>query len=171
MSPRTTSRVTTDHDQILCWAEQRGAKPATVAHAERVGDSDVIRLTFPGERQPRVIGWPEWFRQFEKYKLALLYQEELAAGELSRFHQIISRGLIDKVASAVGGRGRSATSKSTPAVSGKEPTAPKELQAKKSKMARTPPLAGNRAVATRTSMVRGRPDTGSSGTGNPRRSS
>jgi len=128
MAASTTSRVTIDHDQILCWAEKRGAKPASVALAERAEDVAILRLTFPGDRTPQEIGWPEWFQQFEQHQLALLYQEEMVHGEVSNFHQIISRQVADEVEDAVGGRGRSAVRKDSP---GAKPATDRKVSGKK----------------------------------------
>lgn len=108
MSPSTTARVTTDHEQILCWAEKRGAKPA-YANIGDAADTHPLRLTLPGDDQPpQKIEWADWFHRFDKHNLALLYQEQLVNGDLSNFHQIIARHFADKVEDAVGGRGRSA---------------------------------------------------------------
>ena len=117
MTPSTTSKVTTDHDEIRRWAEERGAKPAAVARTER-GDDDpgIIRLDFPGyggAGSLEEIGWDDWFDKFDESNLALLYQEHTANGEKSNFNKIISRDTADEVTSAVGGRGRSASHQAT----------------------------------------------------------
>jgi len=116
MSPSTTSRVTTDHDEIRHWAEERGARPAAVARAGSRKDSVILRLEFPGapdpkEQAPEEISWEEWFDRFDKRGLALLYQEETAGGDKSNFNEIISSDTAEQVSSSVGGKGRSATPK------------------------------------------------------------
>jgi hypothetical protein len=110
MLPSTTSKVTIDHDEIRRWAEVRGAKPAAVA-AESGDDPGILRLDFPGDSDGdsrEAIGWDEWFRKFDRNNLALLYQEQVAGGERSNFNKLVRREVADEVASAVGGRGRSA---------------------------------------------------------------
>ena len=116
MSPKTASKVTTDHDAIRCWAEQRGAKPVVVLAGKVDDDPGTVRLEFPGSRDDALkeIGWEDWFVKFERSKLALLYQEQTADGERSNFCQIVRREKADQVQSAVGGRGRSATRRGSP---------------------------------------------------------
>jgi hypothetical protein len=116
MSPSTTSKVTTDHQEIRRWAEERGAKPAAVIRTESGDDPGIIRLDFPGYSGAgslEEIGWDEWFKKFDQRKLALLYQEETAGGQKSNFNKIISRETAEEVNGAVGGRGRSASHRTT----------------------------------------------------------
>ena len=108
MPPKTTSKVTTDHDAIRCWAEQRDAKPAMCSARNNDDDPGTVRLEFPGSRDQALkeISWNEWFAKFERSKLALLYQEQTADGEPSNFYKMVRREVADQVESAVGGRGR-----------------------------------------------------------------
>jgi hypothetical protein len=110
MSPKTTSKVTTDHDAIRCWAEQRNAKPTVCSARNNDDDPGTVRLEFPGSRDNgmKEISWDQWFAKFERGKLALLYQEQTADGERSNFYKMVRREIADQVESAVGGRGRSA---------------------------------------------------------------
>ena len=88
------SKVTTDHDEIRRWAEDRGAKPACVKGTGDSGDVGMIRLDFPGysgEDSLQPIEWDEWFEKFDENNLALLYQENTAHGERSNFNKIVSR--------------------------------------------------------------------------------
>jgi len=114
MSPRTTSKVTVDHDEIRRWAEERGARPAAVGRSQSDDGPGIIRLAFPGARKSRdnaleEISWNEWFERFDENHLALLHQEETAAGERSNFNKIISRETAAEAERATGGKGRSAT--------------------------------------------------------------
>jgi hypothetical protein len=117
MIASTSSRITTNHDAIRRWAEERDAKPVEV---DRGGDDDpgTVRLEFPGSRDNslRAIGWDEWFQKFDKSKLALLYQEQAADGERSSFCKIVRREKADEVENALGGRGRSAARRGSPRV-------------------------------------------------------
>ena len=63
---RHVERVTTDHEVIRRWAEERGAKPARVVGTGANGDVGLIRLMFPGTRGARnenleEISWDDWF--------------------------------------------------------------------------------------------------------------
>jgi len=88
------SNITTDHDQIRRWAEDRGAQPACVKGTGGSGDAGIIRLDFPGysgaeSLQP--ISWDEWFQKFDENNLALLYEDTLASGQKSNFNKLVSR--------------------------------------------------------------------------------
>jgi hypothetical protein len=110
MVASTSSRITTDHDTIRCWAEERGAKPVVIFAGKADDDPGTVRLEFPGSRDKslREIGWDEWFQKFDRSRLALLYQEQTADGERSSFCKIVHREKADEVEDALGGRGRSA---------------------------------------------------------------
>ena len=88
------SRVTTDHDFIREWAEERKAHPACVRGTGGKGDIGMLRLDFPGysggESLER-ISWEDFFDKFEERGLALLYQEETSRGQKSNFNKIVSR--------------------------------------------------------------------------------
>ncbi len=114
MVANTSSRVTTDHEAIRRWAEERGAKPVLAGKSAAKPAS--VRLEFPGsrDRSLREIGWEEWFQRFDKSKLALLYQQQTADGERSNFCEIVPCEKADEVEEAVGGRGRSAARRGKP---------------------------------------------------------
>ncbi len=92
----TKAKTTTDHDEIRQWAEARKAKPARVEGTGRKGsETGILRLDFPGySGQGRLtpISWEEFFEQFERNQLALLYQEKTAGGKTSNFNKLVSRG-------------------------------------------------------------------------------
>ena len=94
---RARSTITTSHDEIRKWAEERGGKPARVkGTGRRTGDTGMIRLEFPRYSQSRdesleEIGWDDFFDEFDKKNLALTYQERTAVGDLSNFNKLISR--------------------------------------------------------------------------------
>ena len=85
---------TTDHDVIRNWVEQRGGKPARVASTApgkpeaQAGSSGILRIDFaePDETL-EAISWEEFFRTFDKHKLAFLYQDD----EGSRFAKFVKR--------------------------------------------------------------------------------
>jgi ferritin-like metal-binding protein YciE len=90
-----TSKMTTDHEEIRRWAEERGAQPACVKDTYgRKGDTCVLRLDFPGytgEETLEHISWDEFFRIFDEQGLALVYQEHTADGKKSNFNKLVSR--------------------------------------------------------------------------------
>jgi hypothetical protein len=94
-SASSGSIVTTDHDEIREWAEERGARPACVkGTGHKTGDVGMIRLDFPGysgEESLQPITWEEFFKAFEENELALVYQEETAGGQKSNFNKLIQR--------------------------------------------------------------------------------
>jgi hypothetical protein len=80
------SLVTTSHEVIKQWAEERGATPATVEgteHGDRLG---VLTFDFgdAGDRL-RHVSWDEWFRTFDERRLNFIYQEERKDGRQSNF--------------------------------------------------------------------------------------
>jgi ferritin-like metal-binding protein YciE len=92
------TKVTTDHEEIRRWAEERGAKPARVKGTGGKGDPGVLRLDFPGytgEDTLEHISWEEFFDKFDKNKLAFIYQEKTADGAKSNFNKIVSRETVE----------------------------------------------------------------------------
>jgi ferritin-like metal-binding protein YciE len=88
------SNVTTDHDQIRRWAEERKATPACVRGTGKRGDSGIIRLDFPGYsggESLQKISWDDWFEKFDDQGLALLYQDRTAGGQKSNFNKLVAR--------------------------------------------------------------------------------
>jgi len=90
----SSSKTTTNHDEIRKWAEARGGKPATVKRTESNGEAGVLRIDFPGYRGSdslEEISWDEFFKKFDEKQLAFLYQDETSSGEQSRFFKLVSR--------------------------------------------------------------------------------
>src|SRR5215213_1791028 len=102
------AKITTDHDEIRNWAEERGGRPAVVrsthdqghgkGHGKAHGKSGtgIIRIEFPDAPHSKhdaleEISWEEFFEKFDESNLALLYQEETASGEKSNFNKLIGR--------------------------------------------------------------------------------
>lgn len=80
-----SSSQTTDHEVIRRWAEAREGHPAFVAET-----GGLLRIDF-GEPTDRLehVDWDEWFRAFDERRLAFLYQETKANGEMSTFFRLI----------------------------------------------------------------------------------
>jgi hypothetical protein len=98
------TKITTDHDEIRNWAEQRGGRPASVRATRGPGhDKDhdrsgagIIRIEFPDAPNSKhdaleEISWEEFFEKFDEAGLALLYQEETAGRAKSNFNKLIGR--------------------------------------------------------------------------------
>src|SRR5262245_8612609 len=87
------ARVTTDHDEIRRWTEERDGHPAKVKGTDgRSGG--LIRIDYEGysgEKSLDRIGWEEFFDAFEKDNLAFLCQDRVKGGGKSRFSKLIDR--------------------------------------------------------------------------------
>ena len=92
-----SSKRTTDHEQIRRWVQARDGKPARVRLTGDRGDASLLRIDFPednddGEDEElEEITWDEFFEKFDDKRLAFVYQETTAAGELSRFNRFVDR--------------------------------------------------------------------------------
>jgi hypothetical protein len=90
----SAAKVTTDHEEIRAWVEERGGFPA---HVKRTGDDrdlGLLRIDFPGfsgEASLERVDWDRWFKAFDDNGLAFLHQDETAEGEQSRFNKLVSK--------------------------------------------------------------------------------
>jgi hypothetical protein len=85
------AETTTDHETIRSWAEKHKGVPAAVEATHQEDDTGIIRIMFPkaphSEHDALIeISWEAFFEEFEKRKLALLYEPG------SMFSKLISRG-------------------------------------------------------------------------------
>ena len=83
------SLVTTSHEVIRRWAEERGAVPATVGGTEHGDHLGVLRFDFGGHAdrlQP--VPWDEWFHAFDVRGLNFVYQERRKDGHRSNFFRL-----------------------------------------------------------------------------------
>jgi len=85
------SLVTTHHDVIRQWAEDRNGTPATVPGTEHGDHLGVLRLDF-GDDDDRLrhVSWDEWFATFDDRRLNFIYQEERTDGRTSTFFRLES---------------------------------------------------------------------------------
>ncbi|MFN2533321.1 MAG: hypothetical protein ABR555_18715 [Pyrinomonadaceae bacterium] len=93
------ARVTTDHDEIRRWVEERGGNPARVKSTGSKDDVGLVRIDYPGFSGGDTleeISWEEFFEAFEENNLAFLYQEETKSGNESRFSKLITRASASK---------------------------------------------------------------------------
>lgn len=91
--PERTGRslVTTNHQVIRDWAEQRGGVPATVEGTEHGEHLGVLRFDFGGENDRlRHVSWEDWFETFDARRLNFLYQQERSDGRQSTFFRLES---------------------------------------------------------------------------------
>ena len=93
------TKVTTDHEVIRRWAEERGAKPARVQGTGAKDDIGIIRLEFPGapgarDEKLEPISWDDWFRKFDESGLAFVYEETTASGQRSNFNKLVKRETV-----------------------------------------------------------------------------
>ncbi|GAA0951761.1 hypothetical protein [Actinocorallia libanotica] len=88
------SLVTTSHEVIRQWADERGAEPATVPGSQYEGRPGRLLLDFPGGRGEDLqhISWDDWFETFEARGLNFLYQEHRADGSQSNFFKLENPG-------------------------------------------------------------------------------
>jgi hypothetical protein len=85
------SLVTTSHEVIRRWAEERGAVPATVAGTEHGDQLGVLTFDFGGkDERLRHVSWDEWFRTFDARRLNFIYQEQRSDGRQSNFFRLES---------------------------------------------------------------------------------
>jgi hypothetical protein len=90
------NHTTTDHEEIRRWAEARGGRPAHVAETGDGNDPGVLRIDFgDADEGLEEISWDEWFRAFDENGLALVYQEQTADGNESRFNKLVSRESVE----------------------------------------------------------------------------
>ena len=91
---RSRSYITTDHEQIRRWTQERGGHPAAVKRSRSDHDIGILRIDFPGftgTQSLEQISWEEFFENFDRKNLAFLYQETTARGLRSNFNKLIKR--------------------------------------------------------------------------------
>ncbi len=99
------AETTTDHETIRKWAEGKGGKPAAVDRTHEGGDVGIIRIMFPTAQQSShenlvEISWDEFFEEFEKRELALVYDQG------SMFNKIVGRDTAERRARGEHGASR-----------------------------------------------------------------
>ena len=96
-SSSSTSKTTTDHEEIRKWAEARGGKPSCVLGTGGGGDTGLLRIDFPGysgEGSLKEISWEEFFDKFdtEADQIDRDYDEyELETEEAGPSYQLVMR--------------------------------------------------------------------------------
>ncbi len=84
--------VTTDHEVIRRWAEERGGVPSTVPGAEYGDHLGVLRFQFPGfgSEDLAEVSWEEFFDTFDERKLNFIFLEHMSDGTQSNFFRFES---------------------------------------------------------------------------------
>jgi hypothetical protein len=87
------SQMTTDHEKIKRWAEEREGRPAAVRATHSNEDAGILRIQFSGQSEGDLepISWEEFFEKFEESDLAFLYQDRTQDGQPSRFFKLVDR--------------------------------------------------------------------------------
>src|SRR4051812_50142422 len=86
------SNVTTDHDEIRRWVEERGGHPARVKATGGDDDPGILRIDFPGgsgEDTLEEISWDEGVEAVEGNNLAFLPQGTTSEGQERRVSKLI----------------------------------------------------------------------------------
>lgn len=86
--------MTTDHDDIRRWVEERGGRPATVEGTGTGDDAGILRIDFPergDDEALEAIDWDTFFAKFDENRLAFLHQDKTADGKTSRFSKFVRR--------------------------------------------------------------------------------
>lgn len=95
------SLVTTHHEVIKEWAEERGGVPATVSGTEHDDHLGVLRFDFGGDdgngddSNLEHVSWEEWFKTFDERQLNFIYQENRSDGNQSTFFRLENPGRED----------------------------------------------------------------------------
>ena len=72
-----SAKATVDHETIRHWVEKHGGCPAHVKSTGSQQDPGILRIDFPGfsgQQSLEQISWDEFFTEFERRQLALLYE-------------------------------------------------------------------------------------------------
>jgi hypothetical protein len=160
MPSKSKSNVTTDHEEIRRWVEERGGHPAAVkstrggrGKGDRTG---ILRIDFPGYSGAgslEEISWEEFFEKFDKEKLAFLCQEQTADGQKSNFNKLVQRGAAKKRASGGSSARKTASARKTSA--GKSPRPRGRATAKRATAKKQSPRKSTKQAKGRKSGQRG----------------
>ena len=89
------AETTTNHETIRKWVGKHGGKPAAVRRTHQGGVVGILRIMFPNAPQSEhdelvEITWDEFFEEFDKRNLALLYEPD------SMFKKIVGRDTAER---------------------------------------------------------------------------
>ena len=95
----SAATITTEHDEIRTWVEERGGFPARVRTTGDDEDPGILRIDFPGfsgDDTLERISWDDWFQAFDAHELAFLHQEETEDGQVSHFNKLVSQESVER---------------------------------------------------------------------------
>ncbi len=144
---QTTTRTTTNREEIRRWVESKGGWPAHVKGTERGNDPGILRIDFPGFSGVETLGklsWDDWFKWFDKKKLAFVHQPN------TRFSKLIARETAAAKAGirATPRRAAGAKRATTKRAAGTKRATTKRAAAKVSRIAKKPAQTPRRAATT-----------------------
>ena len=97
----TPATRTIDHEEIKQWIEERGGRPSVVV-STRSNATGMLRIDFGEQDQDaEQISWEDFFRVFEEYDLAFIYEEETSDGQTSLSYKFVTRGPEDEMTQMV----------------------------------------------------------------------
>jgi len=85
------NKLTTDHETIRAWAEERGGIPMRNKDTMAEGAELIFVHVGPADPELEKISWDRFFDIFEEHRLAFLYQDETEEGEESAFCMVTYR--------------------------------------------------------------------------------
>jgi hypothetical protein len=80
--------ITIEHNEIVRWTSARGGKPVVRPAGE---DTEVPAISFEDETRDMEVAWDYWLRTFDNGEFALLYEDSMKSGDLSRYWRIVPR--------------------------------------------------------------------------------
>lgn len=86
-------RVTADHKEIRKWAEARGGQAAVIKNAVGAATPGEPRFKFAAEedRMLGAVAWEDFFREFDRRKLAMLYISHPESEDEDTFFRFVDR--------------------------------------------------------------------------------
>jgi hypothetical protein len=91
----SSSKQTSNHEEIKKWAEERGGVPSKIKNTGKDEDEGVLRVHFPqhsdNDDRFEEISWEDFFENFDENELDFLYQDKKSNGEISTFHKFVNR--------------------------------------------------------------------------------
>jgi hypothetical protein len=86
--------MTTDHDEIRRWVESIGGRPVQVRLSSSTGPVGVPAIDVPGRTTAGAVepvSWDDWFAEFDRAGLALLYEQAPAPDDPNPYNKLIQR--------------------------------------------------------------------------------
>lgn len=144
---QATTRTTTNREEIRRWVESKGGWPAHVKGTGRGNDPGILRIDFPGFSGVETLGklsWDDWFKWFDKKKLAFVHQPN------TRFSKLIARETAAAKAGirATPRRAAGAKRATTKRAAGTKRATTKRPAAKVSRITKKPAATTRRAATT-----------------------